>query len=30
MPFFLSHPVPAEIAVDGSRVMVSRPRQEPA
>jgi diaminopimelate decarboxylase len=30
MPFFISHPVPAEIAVDGPSVMVSRPRQEPA
>jgi diaminopimelate decarboxylase len=30
MPFFLSHPVPAEVTVDGPDVQVSRPRQEPA
>jgi diaminopimelate decarboxylase len=30
MPFFLSHPIPAEIALDGASVRVSRGRVEPA
>jgi diaminopimelate decarboxylase len=30
MPLFLSHPIPAEVGVDGSSVRVSRARQEPA
>jgi diaminopimelate decarboxylase len=30
MPLFLSHPVPAEIAVRGGRAELIRPRQEPA
>lgn len=30
MPFFLSHPIPAEIAIDGPLVRVSRERREPA
>ena len=30
MPFFLSHPIPAEVAIDGSAVHVSRERVEPA
>ena len=30
MPLFLSHPVPAEVVVDGSEVIVSRERLEPA
>jgi diaminopimelate decarboxylase len=30
MPFFLSHPIPAEVVVDGDRVSVSRTRVEPA
>lgn len=30
MPFFLSHPVPAEVVVDGGAVSVSRQRTEPA
>lgn len=30
MPFFLSHPVPAEVLVDGADVIVSRERIEPA
>ena len=30
MPFFLSHPIPAEVAVDGAAVHVSRERIEPA
>jgi diaminopimelate decarboxylase len=30
MPFFLSHPIPAEVALDGASVMVSRTRVEPA
>jgi len=30
MPFFLSHPIPAEIAIDGDSVRVSRQRVEPA
>jgi hypothetical protein len=30
MPFFLSHPVPAEVVVDGSLMRVSRERIEPA
>ncbi|CAN5633879.1 hypothetical protein BH24CHL9_BH24CHL9_05940 [soil metagenome] len=29
MPFFLSHPIPAEIVVDRGQVNVSRPRIEP-
>lgn len=29
MPFFLSHPIPAEVVVDGDQVRVSRPRIEP-
>lgn len=29
MPLFLSHPVPAEVVVDGEVVTVSRPRVEP-
>jgi diaminopimelate decarboxylase len=30
MPFFLSHPVPAEVAVSGGEVTISRQRIEPA
>jgi diaminopimelate decarboxylase len=30
MPLFLTHPTPAEIAVDGASVVISRPRTEPA
>lgn len=30
MPFFLSHPIPAEVVVEDGRVTVSRPRTEPA
>ena len=30
MPFFLSHPAPAEIVADGGTVTVSRQRIEPA
>ena len=30
MPFFLSHPIPAEVAVRGGRAVVIRPRQEPS
>jgi hypothetical protein len=30
MPFFLSHPIPAEVVVDGGRVGLSRPRVESA
>jgi diaminopimelate decarboxylase len=30
MPFFLSHPIPAEVLVDGGSVSVSRERIEPA
>jgi diaminopimelate decarboxylase len=30
MPFFLSHPIPAEIAIDGSSVTISRTRSEPS
>jgi diaminopimelate decarboxylase len=30
MPLFLSHPVPAEIAVRGGRAELIRPRQEPS
>ncbi len=30
MPFFLSHPMPAEVVVDGRTVTVSRERVEPA
>jgi diaminopimelate decarboxylase len=30
MPFFLSHPVPAEVVVDGGEAAVSRERIEPA
>ena len=30
MPFFLSHPIPAEVVVDGGTVTVSRQRIEPA
>ena len=30
MPFFLSHPVPAEVAVRAGRAELIRPRQEPA
>lgn len=30
MPFFLSHPIPAEVAVDGDTVRISRARVEPA
>ncbi len=30
MPFFLSHPIPAEVAIDGATVTISRPRVEPA
>jgi diaminopimelate decarboxylase len=30
MPFFLSHPVPAEVVVDGAAVSLSRQRTEPA
>jgi diaminopimelate decarboxylase len=29
MPFFLSHPVPAEVAVCGGRTALLRPRMEP-
>ena len=29
MPLFLSHPIPAEVAVRGGRANVIRPRQEP-
>jgi diaminopimelate decarboxylase len=30
MPFFLSHPIPAEVAVRGGRATVIRPRLDPA
>ena len=30
MPLFLSHPVPAEVVVDGGEVRISRERVEPA
>ncbi len=30
MPFFLSHPVPAEVAIRGGRASLLRPRLEPA
>ncbi len=30
MPFFLSHPIPAEVAVRGGRAAVIRPRMDPA
>jgi diaminopimelate decarboxylase len=30
MPFFLSHPIPAEVAIRRSRAELIRPRQEPA
>ena len=30
MPLFLSHPIPAEVAVRGGRAELIRPRQEPA
>lgn len=30
MPFFLSHPIPAEVAVRGGRAALVRPRQEPS
>jgi diaminopimelate decarboxylase len=30
MPFFLSHPIPAEVVLERGRVTVSRPRVEPA
>lgn len=30
MPFFLSHPIPAELAIRGSEVAVLRPRLEPS
>jgi diaminopimelate decarboxylase len=30
MPLFLSHPVPAEVAVRGGRAELIRPRQEPS
>jgi diaminopimelate decarboxylase len=30
MPFFLSHPVPAEVAICGRRAELIRPRMEPA
>jgi hypothetical protein len=30
MPFFLSHPIPAEVGIDGEQVIVSRPRLEPS
>jgi diaminopimelate decarboxylase len=30
MPFFLSHPIPAEVVIDGPAVRVSRERIEPA
>ncbi len=30
MPLFLSHPIPAEVAVRGGRAALIRPRQEPA
>jgi diaminopimelate decarboxylase len=30
MPFFLSHPIPAEVVIDGGAVRVSRERVEPA
>ena len=30
MPYFLSHPIPAEIAVSGGRASLLRPRMEPA
>jgi len=30
MPFFLSHPIPAEVAVRGGRARLLRPRLEPA
>jgi diaminopimelate decarboxylase len=29
MPFFLSHPIPAEIGIDGPSITLSRPRWEP-
>lgn len=29
MPFFLSHPLPAEVAIQGGRATLSRPRVEP-
>jgi hypothetical protein len=30
MPLFLSHPVPAEVAIRGGRAALIRPRQEPS
>jgi diaminopimelate decarboxylase len=30
MPYFLSHPIPAEVGIDGTSVRVSRERLEPA
>jgi hypothetical protein len=30
MPFFLSHPVPAEVAIRDGRAALIRPRLEPA
>ncbi len=30
MPLFLSHPIPAEVAIRGGRAALIRPRQEPA
>ena len=30
MPLFLSHPIPAEVAIRGGRSALIRPRQEPA
>ncbi len=29
MPFFLSHPIPAEVVVQAGRVALVRPRQDP-
>ena len=29
MPFFLSHPIPAEVAVRGGQATLIRPRQDP-
>ena len=30
MPLFLSHPIPAEVALRGGRAALIRPRQEPS
>ena len=30
MPLFLSHPIPAEVAIRGGRAALIRPRMEPA